>query len=153
MADIEQSWYEAAAEALGAQREAFQHYLQLVDAQRAALQSHNLRTMMGLSERLNALLAEIEERGRRLLPVHRLVARSSAVGPRPPRMRALVDLMRATATDAVMAQARVRDLTGQLAAARDRTRRDLHALDSRSRGSVARSGTLTPQPALIDARG
>ena len=149
MGDLEPEAYTAATEALSDQRAAYGRYLEIVDAQRAALGSNNLRVVTALAERLDGVIAEIQVGAKRLAPVLEAIEHRSVDGPRTQTLR---DLMTATAADAAMAQAAVRDLTQQLAADRDQAATELDATSPA--GPLRRSG-FPPgraQPALIDAR-
>lgn len=147
MYDLEPDAYTAATETLSDQRAAYRRYLEIVDAQRAALGSDNLRVVTALAARLDGIIAEIQVAAKRLVPVLEAVERRSVDGP---RSQALRDLMTATAADAALAQLSIRDLTKQIAAGRDLVAKELDGLGSPGPHSRAVAGPQNLRPALID---
>lgn len=147
MRDLEPEAYTAATEALSNQRAAYGRYLEIVDAQRAALGSNNLRVVMALAARLDGIIAEIQVAAKRLAPALKAIERRSVDGP---RTRALRDLMTATAAEAALAQLGVRDLTKQIAADRDLVANELDGLASSGTGSRAVGRPRDLRLALID---
>ena len=153
MHDLEPDAYTAATEALSDQRAAYRRYLEIVDAQRAALGSDNLRVVTALAARLDGIIAEIQVAVKRLAPALEAIERRSVDGP---RTQALRDLMTATAAEAALAQLSIRDLTKQIAAGRDQVAKELDGLALSAPGSRAVGGpqnlrsALINTPALID---
>ncbi len=149
MRDLEPESYRVATEVLSDQRAAYGRYLEIVDAQRAALGSDNLRVVTALAARLDGVIAEIQVGAKRLAPVLEAIERRSVDGP---RTQALRDLMTATAADAAMTQAAVRDLTQRLVAGRDQAAKQLDAPSPAGPHRRPGSPPGRAQPALIDAR-
>lgn len=148
--DLELRLYEIAVEALGTQRDAYRRYLAIVDAQRAALRANNLSLVSSLAERLDGTVAEIQDCGKLMAPVHQALGTSSVDGP---RTQALKDLMTATAAEAVLAQSSVRELTKRLVGQRDDVSRQLTLEHGTSPGAGTGRGARSTGPALIDTRG
>lgn len=148
--DLELRLYEIAVEALATQRDAYRRYLEIVDAQRAALRGNNLSLVTSLAERLDRIVAEIQNCGKLMAPVHRALGPGSVDGP---RTQALKDLMTATAAEAGLAQSSVRELTKRLVGQRDDVSRELNLEHGTSPGGgTGRRGRSTG-PALIDTLG
>ncbi len=147
MRDLEPEAYTAATEALSDQRAAYGRYLEIVDAQRAAVGSNNLRVVMALTARLDGITAEIQVAAKRMAPVLKAIERRSVDGP---RTQALRDLLTAAAAEAALAQLSIRDLTKQIAAARDQVAKELDGLASSGPGSRAAGGPQDLRLALID---
>lgn len=147
MHDLEPDAYTAATEALSDQRAAYRRYIEIVDAQRAALGSDNLRVVTALAARLDGIIAEIQVAAKRLAPVLESIERRSVDGP---RSQALRDLMTATAADAALAQLSIRDLTKQIAAGQHLVAKELDGLASPGPHSRAVAGPQNLRPALID---
>lgn len=147
MHDLEPDAYTAATEALSDQRAAYGRYLEIVDAQRAALGSDNLRVVTALATRLDGIIAEIQVAAKRLAPALEAIERRSVDGP---RTQALRDLMTATAAEAALAQLAIRDLTKQIAAGQDQVAKELDGLGSSEPGSRAVGRPQNLRPALID---
>lgn len=147
MHDLEPDAYTAATGALSDQRGAYGRYLEIVDAQRAALGSDNLRVVTALAARLDGIIAEIQVGAKRMAPALEAIERRSVDGP---RTQALRDLMTATAAEAALAQLSIRDLTKQIAAGQDSVAKELHGLASTEPGSRAVGGPQSLRPALID---
>lgn len=150
MPDLELRLYEIAVEALATQRDAYRRYLEIVDAQRAALRANNLSLVTSLAERLDAIVTEIRNCGKLMAPMHRAFGPGSVDGP---RTQAVKDLMTATAAEAVLAQSSVRELTKRLVGQRDDVSRELNL----ERGTSPSQGTgrrdRSVSAALIDTRG
>lgn len=147
MHDLQPDAYTAATEALSDQRAAYGRYLEIVDAQRAALGSDNLRVVTALAARLDGIIAEIQVAAKRLAPALEAIERRSVDGP---RTQALRDLMTATAAEAALAQLSIRDLTKQIAAGRDQVAKELDGLASPRPGSRPVGGPRDLRLALID---
>ena len=146
--DLEPEAYTAATDALSDQRAAYGRYLEIVDAQRAALGSNNLRVVAALAARLDGIIAEIQVAAKRLAPALEAIERRSVDGP---RTHALRDLMTATAAEAALAQLSIRDLTKQIAAGRDQAAKELDGLASSGPASRAVGGPRELRLALIDS--
>ncbi len=149
MRDIEPGTYAEAREALESQRGAYGRYMEIVSAQGKAVDEEDVRLMNGLAEQLDAIITEIEETGRRVAPIYKLVADSAMAGP---NAQALRDLMTAVTADAALAQASVRKLTQKLVKRRDELRGELAALDGASHSTVAENGFAAQPSHLIDTR-
>ncbi len=147
--DVDQDLFESATRALLAQRQAYQSYLQIVDAQRAALQADDMRLMRGLADQLDGIIADIEDQGKNVVPIQRLFSGGQVDGIRAQEIR---DLMTAVAADAASAQASVRELTRRLVQGSDEARRELLSLEDDSTPNSAAGALDTPQPRLIDTR-
>ncbi len=149
MPDVDRELFESATVALSAQREAYQRYLQIVDAQRAALQADDMRLMRGLADQLDKIIADIEDHGKNVAPIQRLFSGGQVDGKRAQEIR---DMMTAVAADAASAQASVRELTRRLVQGRDETRRELLSLENDNAASAPPGALESPQPRLIDTR-
>ena len=147
MHDLEPDAYTAATEALSDQRAAYRRYLEIVDAQRAALGSDNLRVVTALAARLDGIIAGIQVGAKRLAPVLKAIEHRSVDGP---RTQALRDLMTATAAEAALAQLAIRDLTKQIAAGQDQVAKELDGVASSGPGSRPVGGPQDLRLALID---
>lgn len=148
--DLELRLYEIAVEALATQRDAYRRYLEIVDAQRAALRANNLSLVTSLAERLDRIVAEIQDCGKLMAPVHRALGPGSVDGP---RTQALKDLMTATAAEAGLAQSSVRELTKRLVGQRDDVSRELNLEHGTSPGGGTGRGARSTGPALLDTLG
>jgi hypothetical protein len=143
--DISHDFHADAKEALCEMRASYGRYLDVVEAQRVALGQGNLRMVARLSERIDTIIADVQDRSNKLAPVYPTVSSRATDGPRAQELR---DLMTAVAAEAALAQAAQQDLTKQMITRRDQVVHDLDQLD----GLSARPNSpYSRQPTLVDA--
>ncbi len=150
MPDLDRGFYDRAAEVLGTQRDAYKRYMQILDAQRAAMGSNNIRLVTALAQRLQVILGEIQTAGRLLAPTYHSFKQGRVDGP---RTQSLKDLMTAVAAEAALAQASVRALTSRLTGVQAEIARELDLHPSPNKRAVPGRPPRHTHPALIDAVG
>ena len=143
--DISHNQHAAAKAALGEVRALYGRYLDVVEAQRVALQQSNVRLVARLSENIDTIIAGTRVRSNELAPVYTTLSSQTTDGPRAQELR---DLMTAVAAEAELAQAAQRDLTRQMITRRNRLAKELDRLDS---PGVRTTSPYSRQPALVDA--
>ncbi len=150
MPDLDRGFYDRAADVLGTQRDAYKLYMQILDAQRAAMGSNNIRLVTALAQRLQVILGEIQTASRLLAPTYHRIQQGRVDGP---RTQSLKDLMTAVAAEAALAQASVRALTSQVAGVQAEIARELDLDPTTNPTPTAGRPRGGPQPALIDTIG
>jgi hypothetical protein len=143
--DISHNQHECAIAALEDVRASYGRYLDVVEAQRIALQQEDMRLIARLSEKIDTTIAEVRARSKNLAPIYPILSLETTDGPRAQELR---DLMTAVAAEAALAQAAQRDLTRQMIARRNQAARELDQLE---RDSLRTSSPYSRQPALVDA--
>ena len=127
MRDLEERAYLEACAALAAQQSALRRYADIVAEQSQAVAASDMDRVAELAGRVDLLIAELAEGGRRLEPMQQRLRMRARAGP---RAEALRRLMASVADAAAATESAVRRLVQELVWHRDAVGRELAALDA-----------------------
>lgn len=151
MRDLEERAYLEACAAFVSQQSALRRYSEIVAAQNEAVAADDMDRVAELAERVDLLIAELAESGRRLEPMQQRLRSTGLAGPRTTAVRRLAG---AVAAAAAGTEAAVRRLTQELTRHRDAVGRELAALDaSAAAGARYAVASAAPRPFSLDRLG
>jgi hypothetical protein len=125
--DLEERAYLEACAALSSQQSTLRRYADVVTLQNQAAAADDMDRVAQLAERVDLLIADLAESGRRLEPTQQRLRSKALAGPRADALRRF---MRAVADAAAATEAGVRGLVQDLVRHRDAVGRELAALDA-----------------------